>query len=38
MKFSIVVGVAHMTLGILMKASNAIYSRNKIDLLFEAIP
>lgn len=38
MKLSIIVGVVHMILGIILKCLNAVYFNNMIDLFFEAIP
>ncbi len=38
MKFSIIVGVIHMLLGIFIKGLNAIHFRSRIDLFFEAFP
>lgn len=38
MKFSIIIGVSQMLLGLLLKLSNTIFFGNYIDLCFEAIP
>ena len=38
MKFSVIVGVLHMLLGLVLKGLNAIEFEKKIDLFFEAIP
>lgn len=38
MKLSVIIGVMQMTLGICMKAANAVYHRSKIDFFFEFIP
>lgn len=38
MKMSIIIGVVHMTLGILVKGSNAIYHHDFIDFFFEFLP
>jgi V-type H+-transporting ATPase subunit a len=38
MKMSVIFGVTQMTLGIFMKAFNAIYFRRMIDLFFEFLP
>jgi V-type H+-transporting ATPase subunit a len=38
MKMSIIIGVTHMSLGIIMKFMNAIYFNLKLDLFFECIP
>ena len=38
MKFSIIVGVLQMLLGITIKLINAIYFKNYVDVFFEAIP
>jgi V-type H+-transporting ATPase subunit a len=38
MKMSIVMGVVHMTLGIVMSLFNQLYFRDRLSLLFEFIP
>ena len=38
MKFSIIVGVIQMLLGIIIKGLNGIYFKKQVDLWFEAIP
>ena len=38
MKMAVILGVAHMAIGVGLKISNAIYRRDTIDLVFEAIP
>lgn len=38
MKMSIIIGVTHMTLGLVMKVLNSVYWNNKLDLFFECIP
>ena len=38
MKLSVILGVLQMSLGICMKAFNAVYFKNKLDFLFEFIP
>lgn len=38
MKMSIVIGVIHMCLGILMKGVNSLYFGSAIDFLFEFVP
>lgn len=38
MKLSVIIAVVHMTLGVLVKASNAIYFRKPLDFVFEFIP
>lgn len=38
MKLSVILGVTHMSLGILMKGFNSIYFKNTIDFIFEFIP
>lgn len=38
MKMSIIIGVTHMCLGIVMKFLNSIYFNQRLDLLFECIP
>jgi V-type H+-transporting ATPase subunit a len=38
MKLSVILGVMQMSLGIFMKALNAVYFRNHLDFIFEFIP
>ena len=38
MKFSVIIGVFQMTLGIVMKGVNAIYEKNLVECLFVFIP
>ena len=38
MKLAIIIGVTHMTLGIILKGINAIYFGSVVDFLFEFIP
>lgn len=38
MKLSVIIGVIHMTAGVLLKASNAMYFKSKMDFVFEFIP
>ena len=38
MKIAVILGVAHMTLGIVLKGCNLIYFGRKIDFVFEFIP
>ena len=38
MKLAVIVGVAHMALGILMKGFNAAYYKCKTDFFFEFVP
>ena len=38
MKIAVILGVAHMTLGILLKGLNLVYFSRKIDFFFEFIP
>ena len=38
MKLSVIVGVAHMTLGILMKGVNSLYFKNYLDFFFDFLP
>lgn len=38
MKMAVIFGVAQMSLGILMKGSNALQQRSSIDFLFEFLP
>ena len=38
MKIAVILGVLQMSMGICMKAFNAIHFRNKIDFFFEFLP
>lgn len=38
MKISVIIGVLHMTLGVLVKASNSLYFKKYLDFFFEFIP
>jgi V-type H+-transporting ATPase subunit a len=38
MKLSVIVGVAHMSLGVCMKGFNSIYFKKVVDFVFEFIP
>lgn len=38
MKIAVIFGVAQMTLGILLKGTNALYFRSGVDFLFEFVP
>jgi len=38
MKMSVLFGVIQMTVGVLLKWSNAFYTRNMVDFVFECIP
>ena len=38
MKLAVILGVLQMTLGILLKACNAIYKRNRVDFMHEFVP
>lgn len=38
MKLSIVIGVCHMSFGIILKAFNAVHFNNPVDFIFEFIP
>lgn len=38
MKMAIILGVSHMSLGIILKAANSLHFGNMIDLLFEFVP
>ena len=38
MKTSVIVGVAHMLIGVVIKGMNAIYFDRKLDFLHEFIP
>ena len=38
MKISVIIAVVHMTLGVFVKASNAVFFRRPIDFLFEFVP
>lgn len=38
MKLSVIIAVVHMTLGVLVKAANALYFKRKLEFIFEFIP
>ena len=38
MKLAVIIGVAHMSLGVLMKGFNALYYGSGVDFLFEFLP
>ena len=38
MKLSVVLGIIHMTWGILLRGANAIYFKQNVDLMFEFLP
>lgn len=38
MKLSVIIGVLHMTVGIIIKAFNAKYFKQRLDFYFEFIP
>lgn len=38
MKISVIIAVVHMTLGVFVKASNALYFKRKLDFFFEFLP
>lgn len=38
MKLAVIIGVIHMSFGILMKGINAIFFKNWLDFIFEFIP
>ncbi len=38
MKISVIIGVVHMTLGVIIKACNSLYFRRKVEFWFEFIP
>lgn len=38
MKLSVIIAVVHMTLGVFLKASNAIFFRKYVDFIFEFLP
>ena len=38
MKASVVIAIAHMTLGILLKGLNSVYFRRSLDLWHEFVP
>lgn len=38
MKISVIIGVVHMTLGVLIKCTNSLYYRRKVEFWFETIP
>ena len=38
MKISVIIGVVHMTLGVLVKATNSLYFKRKVEFWFEFLP
>jgi len=38
MKLSVVLGIIHMTWGILLRGANALYFKQNIDFTFEFLP
>lgn len=38
MKLSVIIAIIHMTLGVFVKASNAIHFRKAIDFIFQFVP
>jgi V-type H+-transporting ATPase subunit a len=38
MKISVIIAVVHMTLGVMVKASNTLYFRKYVDFFFEFLP
>lgn len=38
MKISVIIGVVHMTAGVLLKGANAIYFKSWMDFVFEFVP
>lgn len=38
MKMAVIFGVAHMSLGIIIKGANAIHFNKKLDLFHEVVP
>lgn len=38
MKIAVIIGVCHMTLGIILKGCNALYFNKKLDFMFEFVP
>jgi V-type H+-transporting ATPase subunit a len=38
MKISVILGVLQMSLGVCMKAANAIHQKNRMDFLLEFVP
>ena len=38
MKIAVILGVLHMTLGIVLRGSNALHFNKKLDFLFEFLP
>ena len=38
MKMSVVLGITQMTFGLILRCSNALYYRSKVDFWFEAVP
>lgn len=38
MKLSVIIAIIHMSLGVALKATNAIFYKNKLDFYFEFVP
>ena len=38
MKIAVIIGVAHMTLGLILRGLNNVYFGRKVDFLFEFLP
>jgi V-type H+-transporting ATPase subunit a len=38
MKLAVILGIVHMSFGIIMKGANALYFRSKLDFFTEFIP
>jgi V-type H+-transporting ATPase subunit a len=38
MKIAVIIGVAHMTLGLLQKGLNALYFKKRLDFVHEFVP
>lgn len=38
MKLSVIIAILHMSFGIFLKATNALYFRKTLDFVFEFIP
>jgi V-type H+-transporting ATPase subunit a len=37
MKLSVIMGIVHMTIGVMMKGTNALYHKDMVTFLFEVV-